>query len=188
MLGCIIILLNYLIIELISSEMELDFFKNRTVNFSSLDLELEHELDFCYVAPALQFLKWWNPVLLYLLCIGFTQLFKILGFRYRSFPEDNFNGSFEFKKFCPKLRCFKPKFRVYEPKFRVFEPKLRVFRTETSFFLPETSCFWKPEFCVFKPKLFVLQRIFFRPTETYQIYTKFRLSGNRRYSRSFGRK
>jgi hypothetical protein len=57
MLGYIIILLDYLIIELISSEMELDFFKNRTGNFSSLDLELEHELDFCYVAPALEMMK-----------------------------------------------------------------------------------------------------------------------------------
>jgi hypothetical protein len=57
MLGYIIILLDYLIIEQVSSEMELDFFKNRTGNFSSLDLELEHELDFCYVAPALEMIK-----------------------------------------------------------------------------------------------------------------------------------
>jgi hypothetical protein len=52
MLGYIIILLDYLKIELVSSEMELDFFKNRTGNFSSLVFKLEHELDFCYVAPA----------------------------------------------------------------------------------------------------------------------------------------
>jgi hypothetical protein len=38
-----------------SSEMELNFFK--TGNFNSLDLELEHELDFCYVAPALEMMK-----------------------------------------------------------------------------------------------------------------------------------
>jgi hypothetical protein len=37
--------------------MELDFFKNRTGNFSSQDLELKHELDFCYVAPALEMMK-----------------------------------------------------------------------------------------------------------------------------------
>jgi hypothetical protein len=57
MLGYIIILLDRIIIEPVSSEMELDFFKNRTGNFSSLDLELEHERDFCYVAPALEMMK-----------------------------------------------------------------------------------------------------------------------------------
>jgi hypothetical protein len=54
LLGYIIILLAYHIIELVSSEMELDFFKNRTGNFSSLDLELQHEPDSCYVGPALE--------------------------------------------------------------------------------------------------------------------------------------
>jgi hypothetical protein len=49
MLGYIIIFLDFITIELVFSEMELDFFKNRTGNFSSLDLELEHELDFCYM-------------------------------------------------------------------------------------------------------------------------------------------
>jgi hypothetical protein len=45
-----------------------------------------------------------------------------------------------------------------------------------------------------KSKFFVFQRFFFRPTQTseHQIHTKFltkfRLSGNRRSSRSFGRK
>jgi hypothetical protein len=57
MLGYIIILLDYIVIELISSEMELDFFKNGTGNFSSLVLKLEHELDFCYVAPAHEMMK-----------------------------------------------------------------------------------------------------------------------------------
>jgi hypothetical protein len=99
------------------------------------------------------------------------------------------------------------KFRVqkFYPKLRVFEPKLRVYRTETLGFRTETSCFWKPKFRVFKPKLLVLQRFFFCLTETSGVdsgifcdrnfgisnttkITKFRLSGNRRNSRSFGRK
>jgi hypothetical protein len=72
MLGYIIILLDYLIIKLVSSEMELDFFKNRTGNFSSLDLELEHELDFCYVAPALEMMKFSALIFtVYICCLTF---------------------------------------------------------------------------------------------------------------------
>jgi hypothetical protein len=37
--------------------MEQDFFKNRTGYFSSLDLEVDYELDFCYTAPALEMMK-----------------------------------------------------------------------------------------------------------------------------------
>jgi hypothetical protein len=47
-------LLGYIIVLL---EMELDFFKIGAGCFSSLVLKLEHELDFCYVAPAHEMMK-----------------------------------------------------------------------------------------------------------------------------------
>jgi hypothetical protein len=96
-------------------------------------------------------------------------------------------------KFWPKTSGYGTEtsgFRTETSGFRTetsgFRTETSGFWTETSFFLPETSCCWKPEFRVFKPKLFVLQRIFFRPTETsgvdsgifatktseYQIHTK----------------
>jgi hypothetical protein len=37
--------------------MELELIKTGTGNFSSLLLKLEHELDFCYVAPAHEMMK-----------------------------------------------------------------------------------------------------------------------------------
>jgi hypothetical protein len=114
--------------------------------------------------------------------------------------------------FEPKLRGFEPNvrfsnrnfgfsnrnFRFSKRNFGFIEPKLRIFRTETLGFPTETSCFWKPKFCVFNPKLFVLQRFILSyrnfGCSKYKIHTKFltkfrlSLSGNRRNSRSFGRK
>jgi hypothetical protein len=104
-----------------------------------------------------------------------------------------------------KFRVQKFYFGVFNRNFGSFEPKLRIFRTETSFFLPETSCIWKPEFRIFLKQSFsfckqiffvlpilrvLIPKFFATETLEYQIHakflTKFRLSGNRRNSRSFG--
>jgi hypothetical protein len=101
---------------------------------------------------------------------------------------------------------YESKLRVFRPKLQVFEPKLRIFRTEISDLL-------KPKFRVFKTKVVSFAKVFLssrnfgcwfldflRPkllniksirsfdwAETGEII-EFRLSENRRNSRSFGRK
>jgi hypothetical protein len=82
-------------------------------------------------------------------------------------------------------------FGFFEPKLRVFEPKLRVFENRSFVFLKQSCSFYKDFFVL--PKLRALIPGFFATeTSEHQIHTKFltkfRLSANRRNSRSFVRK
>jgi hypothetical protein len=91
-----------------------------------------------------------------------------------------------------RVKNFRPKLRRFEPKIRVFEQKLRVFENR-SFVILNQSCSFYKEYSFVLPKLRVLIPGFFATeTSKYQIHTKFlakfRLSENRRNSRSFVRK
>jgi hypothetical protein len=76
--------------------------------------------------------------------------------------------------------------------FRSFEPKLRGFRTETSFSYPKLRVFENRSFVFLNQSSSFCKDFFSSESSEYQIHTKFRtkfrLSGNRRNSRSFGRK
>ena len=106
------------------------------------------------------------------------------------------------RQFLRKFRNFNPKFRILEfsPKLRVFNPKFRVFLFLQKLHKNVFPAMYQP-FLIVSPKKWFLtyrnfgcrNRDFLLPKlRVFQIITKFlpkfRLSGNRTISRSFGRK
>jgi hypothetical protein len=103
----------------------------------------------------------------------------------RKFRVQNFYS--KLRGFEPKIWIFEPKLWVFKPKLRVFEQKLRVFENRSFVILNQSCSFYKDFFCPTETS-----SVFATKTLEYQIHTKFltkfRLSKNRRNSRSFVRK